>query len=52
MPIEIKELVVRNVVGDAASQAESSSGSSPNEEALVERCVQQILKILEKRKEP
>ncbi|MFK7787448.1 MAG: DUF5908 family protein [Crocinitomicaceae bacterium] len=48
MAVEIKELVIRAIVSDNES---SDNGSTPavsevNKEALVQECVDQVLKVL------
>ena len=52
MPIEVRELVVRSIIGEGASGGSSSSSSSVDEDKVVDNCVKQILKILEKKQEP
>jgi hypothetical protein len=54
MPVEIRELVIRAVVTSEAQD----SGRSPqvqespeSREALIQECVRQILRILQKKKE-
>lgn len=53
MPVEIKELVIRMTNTDASTsgtQTHSSMPSAPHtQEAIVEACVKQVLKILEKK---
>ncbi|RDE52087.1 MAG: hypothetical protein DVS81_02315 [Candidatus Accumulibacter meliphilus] len=62
MPVEIKELVIRVVVGDDRGGAgregkESLSAASKgrlataNSEEIVQECVRQVLRILAKEKE-
>lgn len=60
MPIEIKELVIRAVVGPAAEHegetegAPASGGAAPAaaaQEQIVQECVRQVLHILERRRE-
>ena len=61
MPVEIKELVIRmNTSGtggtapaDNRQRGDNTGGpypTLPEQEALVEACVKQVLKILEKKK--
>jgi hypothetical protein len=58
MPIEIKELVIRTVVGQGAAEssgeddapaAAAASGGGTDE--VVQECVRQVLHILAKKKE-
>ena len=56
MPVIIKELVIRATVTDSQGKEENSASSAPpmsneEKEALVTACVQQVLEILEKKKE-
>jgi hypothetical protein len=58
MPIEIKELVIRTVVGDARgaadSRAEESSGAAADTSStdeIVHECVRQVLRVLSQDKE-
>lgn len=54
MPIEIRELVIRAVVKEErnqASDAETMPNEPQNQQALVEECVKQVLKILKRRQE-
>ena len=61
MPVEIKELIIRAAVdtGVVRSPGEPSSDVSrvarpldqPSAEALVEACVKQVLRVLERRDE-
>ena len=62
MPVEIKELVIRTVVGkgDAAPEDDEIGGASAVEaslpdsggtEKIVQECVRQVLRILAKDKE-
>ncbi len=58
MPVIIRELVIRATVNDTlvnTTNDESSSGTiTKNEqerEALIKECVEQVLEILDKRKE-
>ncbi|MGZ4954226.1 MAG: DUF5908 family protein [Methylobacter sp.] len=54
MPVEIRELVIRAVVKDEHNQA-SDAGTERNEpqnqQALVDECVKQVLKILKRKQE-
>jgi hypothetical protein len=51
MPVEIKELVIR--ITDTSQESAGTQGNAttqtPSLEALVEACVKQVLKILDKR---
>jgi hypothetical protein len=61
MPIEIKELVIRAVVaqeadplqdaGSSVSAAAASPGTDAATEDIIQECVRQVLRILEKNKE-
>ena len=53
MPIEIKELIIRAVAdqGSESLQSREIAQTSFSEEALVEACVKQVLRILKKEKE-
>lgn len=53
MPVEIKELVIRMTNTDASisgrDRHNSVSSGTHSQEAIVEACVKQVLKILEKK---
>lgn len=52
MPIEIKELHIKiNVNESANSGAKPASSSSNNEKDTVAECVEQVMKIIERKKE-
>lgn len=53
MPIEIRELIIRTtVVNNTGSSASSSESSvSDGDEAIIAACVEQVLKILERKRE-
>jgi hypothetical protein len=55
MPVEIKELIIRVVVGNQDSASTPQSGKLDIElsdrEAIVQECVQQVLRILKKEEE-
>ena len=57
MPVVIKELIIRATVNDAPASAgtttsnTSSQNSMADREALVQDCVEQVLEILQKKKE-
>jgi len=62
MPVEIKELVIRTVVGKGAAEpgeyeagGASAAAASPADsgatEEIVQECVRQVLRILAKQKE-
>jgi hypothetical protein len=59
MPVEIKELVIRTVVGpgsaDSRDEAAVSAAAAPQEagatEQIVQECVRQVLRILAKDRE-
>ena len=54
MPVEIRELVIRAVTTletqDARGQAQDRA-TPADQEALIQECVRQVLRILEKKKE-
>ncbi|WP_340200034.1 DUF5908 family protein [Ascidiimonas sp. W6] len=49
MAVEIKEIVIRAVLTDEEASGKSSEGSTFEKENLVEECVHQVLKILDKK---
>lgn len=56
MPVIIRELIIRATVTDSQGKEENTSSSAPplnneEKESLVSACVQQVLEILEKKKE-
>jgi hypothetical protein len=52
MPIEIKELHIKiNVNENSNSGAKPASSSSKNEKDTVAECVEQVMKIIERKKE-
>ena len=52
MPVEIKELIVRAVATETRSETPAPSSASPDDQqALVEACVRQVLKILRRSRE-
>lgn len=56
MPIVIKELIIKAKVEEEPSVASSGAGSNAmkkveNKEAFIAACVEQVLEILDKRKE-
>jgi hypothetical protein len=56
MPIEIRELVIRIVVNDEDADGESDAetaddGSLSEKEAIIQECVRQVLRILQKAEE-
>lgn len=63
MPIEIRELVIRAVVGGAAVETGGGAAAGPDEaapaaqrdaaeaDAIVQECVRQVLRILARDKE-
>jgi hypothetical protein len=56
MPVIINELIIRATVNDSAATSQSSGSSSSSQntndrEAIIAQCVEQILEILEKKKE-
>jgi Family of unknown function (DUF5908) len=56
MPVEIKELIIRmngtsnQPNGTVAGGANAPAQPTPNQEALIEACVKEVLRILEKKK--
>jgi hypothetical protein len=52
MPVEIRELIIRAVVNDANEKREAKPDlehkSAADQEAIIEECVRQVLKILKK----
>jgi hypothetical protein len=54
MPVEIRELVIRAVTTLEAQDAPRrprDQGTPTDKEALIQECVRQVLRILEKKKE-
>lgn len=54
MPVEIKELVIRAVTtpeSQSSAQSAESKMSAEEREAIIQACVRQVLKILQKKKE-
>jgi hypothetical protein len=56
MPIEVKELHIKGVVGNDSPTAGSSNNtagtdSQEQQEAIIAACVEKVLKILEDKKE-
>ncbi len=54
MPVEIKELVIRTQISEAAGAASGSgqsSDTSMDQAALISACVEQVLSILKDRAE-
>jgi hypothetical protein len=55
MPVEIKELVIRAVVTpntiEAGKKAVVPVAASMNTDAVIQECVNQVLRILKKKKE-
>lgn len=52
MPIEIRELIIRaRIEEDTGRQESSSSGNGIIQHDLVEECVEQVLKIIERKNE-
>lgn len=53
MPVEIRELVIRAVVKDEQAQAGDDAATARNEpqnqQAIIEECVKQVLKILKRK---
>jgi hypothetical protein len=51
MPIEIRELVIRAVVDPAQHHAESEGHGGEDRTRLVQQCVDEVLKVLRRRRE-
>lgn len=55
MPVEIKELIIRAVVnpgtGHEPGEAGDGRGAPDKRDAIVQACVRQVLRILEKSRE-
>lgn len=54
MPIEIKELHIKGVVGQepaSKSGTGSTAGTDDQQEAIIAACVEKVLKILKDKKE-
>ena len=52
MPIEIRELIIRTHISDEDRVAKKSTGSrSYNEREIIERCIEKILRRLNKKGE-
>ncbi len=54
MPVEIRELIIRAVVADdpdGETAVSRAASPEPDREALVQECVRQVLKILERERE-
>lgn len=52
MPVEIRELIIRAVVNDSRDNRKAGPERAPeaveDQEAIIEECVRQVLKILKK----
>ncbi|WP_366918568.1 DUF5908 family protein [Acaryochloris sp. IP29b_bin.148] len=52
MPVEIRELIIRTtVVNPGSGKSSSKSATSNGDEALIAACVEQVLKILDCKRE-
>lgn len=54
MPVEIRELVIRAVIKNEknlSQQAESAPQQIQDQQAIIEACVKQVLKILKRKQE-
>ena len=53
MPVEIRELIIRVVVGENSSsmQKPAPSPSPAQQEELIQECVEQVLKVLADKQE-
>lgn len=54
MPIEIRELIIRAVVKDESNlpqKAEDDAREPQDQQAVIEECVKQVLKILKRKQE-
>lgn len=56
MAVEIRELIIRVVAGTNTDQmpqngSQPTSDMTPDQEAIIQECVKQVLRILKKQKE-
>ncbi|MFC4873922.1 DUF5908 family protein [Negadavirga shengliensis] len=51
MPIEIKELHIKGTVANEEDRGASQSPSEGDQKAIIEACVEKVLKILEDKKQ-
>jgi len=53
MPVEIRELIIRVVIGEnsGSGQTPAPSPSAGQQEALIQECVEQVLKVLADKQE-
>lgn len=49
MAVEVKEIMIKAVLTDEKTQSDSSVGHAMNKEAMVQECVNQVLKVLKKK---
>ena len=51
MPVEIRELIIRATVVNKAGSGTEGAGGGAGDAATIAACVEQVLKILERRRE-
>lgn len=51
MPIEVKELIIKATVQDAAAQTGAGAAPREDREAIIQACVEKVLEILREKKE-
>ncbi|MCM8525136.1 MAG: DUF5908 family protein [Lentisphaeraceae bacterium] len=51
MPIEVRELIIRTEVEASAQAGGGASDSGSDKQALIQECVEQVLKKLKQQKE-
>ena len=50
MAVEIKEIVIRAVLSDQETKGSPAGSSALNKDEFLQECVDQVLKVLEKKK--
>jgi len=50
MAVEIKEIVIKAVLSQEGQANGSSGASKVDQQAMIQECVNQVLKVLEKKK--
>lgn len=48
MAVEIKEIVIKGILPNEGNSKTSEASDSPGHEALIQECVAQVLKVLQK----
>jgi len=48
MAVEIKEIVIKGVLPNGSDSQAGGGGNSANQEALIQECVAQVLKVIQK----